>query len=323
MKDGSFRIVSIALLSVAGVGVLWMVLAALGEGEKAPVAPLVVAASDEIDHDLVVTGQSVEVVGKVQGGVLVFGGDVTITGKVGGDVAVIGGSVYQPSGHVRGDVLVVGGRYNHDEIESVCRVGGTVTVYSNNHEGLKSFFSNPARELLLPSIDRDYVGKRIAAALLRFLLALCIVAIVPKRVSVASERLVLDPLRIAAIGLVGTAVIVLLAGIVLVKLPPLGAAVFLAPLLIGLLAIQVFGFVVVYFLVGRSIQRRLLGERSRSHAVALLLGVLVLAIAGSLPVVGALVLSAVFVVSIGMALTAWGLPRPSASPSAESVVSRQ
>jgi hypothetical protein len=291
-----------------------MVLAAFGGSDEEPTAPLVVAASDEIDHDLVVTGQSVEINGKVQGGVLVFGGDVTINGKVGGDVAVIGGSVNQPSGHVRGDVLVVGGRYNHDEVDSECRVGGTVSVYSSSHEGLKSFFSNPARELLVPTVDRDYIGKRIAAALLRFLLALCIVAIIPKRVSLASERLTMDPLRIGAIGLVGTAVIVLLAGLVLVKLPPLGAAVLLAPMLLGLLAIQVFGFVVVYFLVGRSIQRRLLGERSRSHAVALLIGVLVLAVAGSLPVVGALALSAVFVVSIGMALTSWVIPRPATPP---------
>jgi len=309
MKDGSTsKIVRIALLSIAAVAVLWMLVAAFGTSDTAPSPPLIVDAEDVIDDDLVLTGQSVTIAGTIRGGVLVFGGDVDITGKVGGDVAVIGGSITQTGGRVDGDVLVVGGCYSHDQYETPCRVGGTVSVYSNNHEGLKSFFSNPARELLMPSIDRDYIGKRIATAFLRFLLALCIVAFIPKRVSRASERLVLDPLRIATIGLVGTAVIVLFAGIVLVKLTPVGAAIVLAPLLLTLLAIQVFGFVVVYFLVGRSIQRRFFGERSRSHAVALLIGVLLLAIAGSVPVIGALVLSAVFVVSIGMALTAWGQP---------------
>ena len=60
---------------------------------------------------------------------------------------------------------------------------------------------------------------------------------------------------------------------------------------------------VAYFLIGRWLQRRLFGTRSRSQTVALLIGVLVLAFLSSLPVLGALLVFATFILSIGIILT--------------------
>lgn len=302
MTAKSIRVASILLVSIATFAFGWVAVAALvGGSNEGPV--FVVAESDDIQEDLVVMGRSVEIVGHVRGGVLALGGDVTVTGTVDGDVASIGGSVVQePGSHISGDVLIVGGRYLHANKE--CRGDGTETVVlAGSGQSLREFFANPTRELLVPRIDRSYLGWRIAAALSSFLLALVLIAIAPASISRASERLSADSLKIAAIGLVGTTTGILLVSLTLVVLPGPLSAIISGLLLVALVVVQLFGRVVAYFLVGRWLQRRLLGERSRSQTVALLLGVLALAFLGSLPVVGALLVFATFILSVGIILT--------------------
>ena len=146
MNARALRIARLVLVTLAGAGALWVALAITFEGERQPAPLLVVDASDELDNDLVVTGQSIEIDGRVKGGVLVFGGDVTLRGSVGGDVATIGGSINQTGGHIGGDVLVVGGHYNPDDSQAEGRVDGTVNIFTGNSQSLRDFFSNPARE---------------------------------------------------------------------------------------------------------------------------------------------------------------------------------
>jgi hypothetical protein len=302
MTAKAIRVASILLVSIATFAFGWVAVAALvGGSHEGPV--LVVAESDDIQEDLVVMGRSVEIVGHVRGGVLALGGDVTVTGTVDGDVAAIGGSVVQePGSHISGDVLIVGGRYLH--ANKGCRGDGTETVVlAGSGQSLREFFANPTRELLVPRIDRSYLGWRIAAALSSFLLAIVLIAIAPASISRASERLAADSLKIAAIGLVGTVAGILLVSLTLVVLPGPLSAIISGLLLVALVVVQLFGRVVAYFLVGRWLQRRLLGERSRSQTVALLLGVLALAFLGSLPVVGALLVFATFILSVGIILT--------------------
>ncbi len=303
MTPGAVRIASIAVITIAAVAFGWLAVAAL-VADSGPGETLVVTESDDISEDLVVMGRSVEIVGHVRGGVLALGGDVTVNGSVDGDVASIGGSVIQASGsHISGDVLIVGGHYKPADNKQ-CRGAGTETVVmAGSGQQLRDFFANPTRELLVPELDRNYLGWRIAAALSSFLLAIILVAIAPAQVSKASERLSADALRIGAIGLVGTLAGVLLVGLTLVALPGPFSAVISGLLLLAVIVIQLFGRVVAYFLVGRWLQRRLLGERSRSQSVALLLGVLALAFLGSLPVVGALLVFGIFILSIGLVLT--------------------
>lgn len=312
MNPGAVRIASIVVITVAAVAFGWLAVAAL-VADSGPGETVVVTESDEIREDLVVMGRSVEIVGHVRGGVLALGGDVKVVGSVDGDVASIGGSVIQEAGsHISGDVLIVGGHYTPSGNQQ-CRGAGTETVVlAGSGQQLRDFFANPTRELLVPEIDRNFLGWRIAAALSSFLLAIILVAIAPLQVSKASERLSADALRIGAIGLVGTLVGILLVGLTLVALPGPFSAVISGLLLLAVIVIQLFGRVVAYFLVGRWLQRRLLGERSRSQSVALLLGVLALALLGSLPVIGALLVFGIFILSIGLVLTIPAAATPSA-----------
>ncbi|HQR40729.1 MAG TPA: polymer-forming cytoskeletal protein [Blastocatellia bacterium] len=303
MSGRAIRIASIVLVSIAALAFGWLAVTALVSSNE-PSPPFVVAQNDEIQEDLVVTGRSVEIVGHVRGGVLALGGDVTISGSVDGDVAAIGGSVIQQAkSHISGDVLIVGGHYEHaGDID--CRGTGTETVVlAGSGQSLREFFANPTRELLIPHIDRNYLGWRLAAALSSFLIALLFVAVAPRLISRASERLASDSLRIAAIGLVGTIAGILIVSLALITLPAPFAAIISGFLLVALVVVQLFGRVVAYFLVGRWLQKNMLGNRSRSQTVALLLGVLVLAFLSSLPVLGALLVFATFILSIGIILT--------------------
>ncbi len=308
MSARAIRLASVALVSLAAAAFAWLTLSAL-LADREPGPAIVIAESDDLQEDLVVMGRSVMIVGHVRGGVLALGGDVNVSGSVDGDVASIGGSVIQTEGsHISGDVLIVGGHYTH--ASNLCRGEGTETVvFAGTGDALRDFFANPARELLVPHIDRGYLGWRVAAAFSSFLLAIVLVAIAPNQVSRASERLAADALKIAAIGLVGTLAVVLFVGLALVALPAPLSAVLSGLLLLALVVVQLFGRVVAYFMVGRWLQRRVLGESSRSQTVALLLGVLVFAFVGSLPIVGALLVFGTFIVSVGILLT---LPGPAA-----------
>lgn len=308
MSARAVRIASILLVSVAMIGFGWLAVAALVyEPHESP--PLIVDRNDEIQEDLVVVGRSVEIVGHVRGGVLALGGDINVTGTVDGDTAAIGGSIFQSDGsHISGDVLIVGGEYEHSGSKE-CRGNGETVVLAGTGRALREFFANPTRELLIPHFSRSYLGWRIAAALSSFLLALVLVAIAPGPIGRASERLAADPLKIAAIGLVGTIAGILLVSLTLVVLPSPFSAVVSGALLLLLVVVQLFGRVVAYFLVGRWLQRRLFGHRSRSQTTALLLGVLALAFLGSLPVIGALLVFATFILSVGIILTAPGSSR--------------
>ena len=313
MSGRALRITSIVLMTLAAVAFAWLSVAAIFFDSK-PSPTLVIEESDELQEDLVVLGRSVVVAGRVRGGVLALGGDVSVSGRVDGDVASIGGSVLQSAGsHISGDVLIVGGRYTH--ADDGCRADGTETVvFTGTGDALRDFFANPARQLLVPELDRSFFGWRIAAALSSFLIALMLVAIAPRQISRASERLAADALKIAAIGLVGTLAVVLFVILTLVALPAPLSAVLSGMLLLVLVVVQLFGRVVAYFMVGRWLQRRLLGETNRSQTVALLLGVLVFAFVGSLPIVGALLVFATFIVSIGILLTTPLPLRPQSQP---------
>jgi hypothetical protein len=283
---------------------LWMATYFLFDGSSGSAPPLVISQADALEGDQVVVGRAIEVVGTVQGNVLALGGDVTVRGRVEGDVATVGGAVRQGKGsHIAGDVIVVGGVYEHGD-ESGLRAEGTNTlIYAANAQSLRDFFNSPARQILTPKFDRHFVGWRIAAALFSFLFSLAVIAIAPHSVSRASERLARDSLRVAVVGFVGTTAAILTTVLVLVTLPaPIAAVVSLA-LLVTFIGIQLYGRVVAYFLVGRWVQRHVLGGRSRSQVVALLCGVLLLAVVGSLPVVGALLVLAIFILSTGIVLT--------------------
>lgn len=92
------------------LGVLALVLAAL----PAPATvfrngnTVTVGASETVDDDLVISGGTVRVLGRVTGDVVAAGGDVEVSGPVGGDAILAGGNV-KVRGPVRGSLYVATG----------------------------------------------------------------------------------------------------------------------------------------------------------------------------------------------------------------------
>lgn len=258
----------------------------------------------EGDHagDVFGLGRTVRVRGVVSG-VMAFGGDVIIEGRVTGDAAAIGGSVIQLGGsHVGGDVMVFGGSYRHEPGATRSPEGKTVMVAGYEQE-LRGLARNPAA-LLAPEFSFKFVGLRLLAVLLWFIISIAMTAISPGAIGRAAARLQLTFARVLLIGLL--AAVVLGPGVTaaLRYLPPvLGALVGLTALLLLLMS-YLFGRVVIHAATGRWLQRILLPERRRSESVALLLGATFWAVALALPYVWPFLVAALVVASLGLTLTA-------------------
>ena len=248
-------------------------------------------------------GRTVRVRGEVKNGVLAFGGDVIVEGRVEGDVAAIGGSVIQLDGsYVGGDVMVIGGEYRHGAAAARKPDGRTMMVAGYEQE-LREMARNPA-SLLTPQLTPSFVGWRLLAVLFWFVVSIALTAVSPGAVSRAATRLHLTLSRVSLIGLLGA--VVMGPGVVasLEYLPTaLGALVCVTALLLLLLS-YLFGRVVVHAVTGRWLQRVMLPEQKRSESIALLLGAAFWAVLLSLPYVWPFLVVALFVASLGLALTA-------------------
>ena len=258
-------------------------------------------------------GQSIRITGSVKEGAIAFGGDVIVEGSVDGDVAAIGGSVIQREGsRIGGDVIVVGGLYHHDKA-ALGRDPQSVTImYAGYEDQLRQVMRDPF-SLLRPQLSAVFFGTRLLAILVWFIISLAITAVMPNTVSRAAARLQFSSLRVALIGVMGSVAVILGGFGSLLILPPVIGAVIsiMALLLIGVSSLV--GRVVIFATTGRWLQRRF-WPHLKSESVTLLLGVTFWVIMASLPYVWPIVIAGLFVVSMGLALTAryrisWKKPR--------------
>jgi hypothetical protein len=258
-------------------------------------------------------GQSIRITGSVKEGAIAFGGDVIVEGSVDGDVAAIGGSVIQREGsRIGGDVIVVGGIYHHDK-SALGRDPQSVTImYAGYEDQLRQVMRDPF-SLLHPQLSAVFFGTRLLAILVWFIISLAITAVMPNTVSRAVARLQFSSLRVALIGVLGSVAVILGGfGGLLILPPAIGAVISIMALLLIVVA-SLFGRVVVFATTGRWLQRRF-WPRLKSESVTLLLGVTFWVIMASLPYVWPIVIAGLFVVSMGLALTAryrisWKKPR--------------
>ena len=247
-------------------------------------------------------GRTVRVRGDVNG-VIAFGGDVIIEGRVAGDAAAVGGSVIQLDGsHVGGDVMVFGGAYRQEGAAGRGPAGKTVMVAGYEQE-LRRLARNPA-SILTPEFSLHFLGWRLLAVLFWFVVSAALVAATPGAVGRAAARLQLTFARIALIGLAGAAVMGPGVILSLQYLPPAVGALVSVTALLLLVVSYVFGRVVIHAATGRWLQRVLLPEHRRSESIALLLGAAFWAVALALPFVWPLLVFGLFVVGLGLALTA-------------------
>ena len=248
-------------------------------------------------------GQSIRITGTVKEGAIAFGGDVIVEGSVDGDVAAIGGSVIQREGsRIGGDVIVLGGIYHHGKAAPGRDPQSVTIMYAGYEDQLRHVMREPL-SLLRPQLTPAFLGMRVLAILLWFIVSLALTAIMPNTISRAVARLQLTSLRVALIGLVGSFVITVGVMACLLILPAIiGAMISVLALLLVLLA-TLFGRVVIFAATGRWFTNRLLPQ-VKSESVSLLLGIVFWVILASLPYIWPVVIAGLLVTSIGLTLTA-------------------
>jgi hypothetical protein len=248
-------------------------------------------------------GQSIRITGSVKEGAIAFGGDVIVEGSVDGDVAAIGGSVIQREGsRIGGDVIVLGGIYHHGKAAPGRDPQSVTIMYAGYEDQLRQLMREPF-SVLRPQLSAVFLGTRLLAVLVWFIISLAITAVMPNTVSRAVARLQFSSLRVALIGLVGSVVVTLGVFVSLLILPPvIGAVISIMALLLVVVA-TLFGRVVIFAATGRWMQRRFL-PRLQSESVILLLGVTFWATLASVPYVWPIVIAGLLVASLGLALTA-------------------
>jgi hypothetical protein len=249
-------------------------------------------------------GNSVRVTGTVKKDAMSLGGDVIVAGVVEGDVATIGGSVIQlPGSSIGGDVIVVGGAYRADDLTAKRNPGSMTMMYAGYQEELRDMMRNPTG-LFSPHWTPTYFGTRLLVVLFWFVIALAFTAAMPGTISRGVARLQLTSVRVAAIGLIGSAVLFVSVFLCLLVLPePLQVLVGLLALLLWLVA-SLFGRVILYAATGKWLQRKYVPFGKNSEAVALLLGTSFWVLLTSLPYVWPFMAAFILIISFGLALTA-------------------
>jgi hypothetical protein len=248
-------------------------------------------------------GHSLQINGSARNGAFALGGDVIVQGTVEGDVAAVGGSVIQLQGaRIGGDVMVIGGTYRHVDAIPLRTAGSQTMMLAGYEQELRHIVRNP-QELLAPHWSPRSIGLRILAILFWFIISLAVTAAMPGTISRGIARLQLTSLRVALIGILGVVAIGPGTILSLRYLPtPISAVVGILVLLLLLIA-GLFGRVMIYAATGRWLQRKLKHQKN-SEAVALLLGTTVWILLSSLPYVWPFVVAMVWVLSLGLALTA-------------------
>jgi hypothetical protein len=259
-------------------------------------------------------GESIRITGTVKQGAIAFGGDVIVEGTVEGDVATIGGSVIQREGsRIGGDVIVVGGIYHHGKAAPGRDSQSATIMYAGYENQLRQVMRDPF-SVLRPQLSAVFFGTRLLAVLLWFIISLAVTAVMPNTISRAVARLQFSSLRVAVIGVLGALAVILGGFVGLLILPPvIGAVISILALLLIVVA-SLFGRVVIFAATGRWIQRRFL-PRLQSESVTLLLGVVFWVVMVSFPYVWPIVIAGLFVLSMGLTLTAryrinWKKPLP-------------
>jgi len=249
-------------------------------------------------------GHSSRINGTAKKGAVALGGDVIVQGTVDDDVAAIGGSVIQLEGaRINGDVMVVGGSYIHADKEPLRSPGSQTFMVSGYEQELRNIMRNP-KDLLAPHWSARSTGFRILVILFWFIVSLALTAAMPGTISRGIARLQLTSLRVALIGFLGVVAIGPGAILSLRFLPtPISVVVGLMALLLILIA-GLFGRVIIYAATGRWLQRNLVKRSKNSEAVALLLGTTFWIMLSSLPYVWPFVVAVLWVLSLGLALTA-------------------
>lgn len=256
------------------------------------------------DGDVFGINKTIVVKGDVAKGVMAFGGDVIVEGRVEGDVATIGGSVLQrENSFIGGDVIVLGGGYHHGKTAPLRNPQSQTIIYAGYEDELREIAQNPAL-LVAPQFSVGYVVQRILAALFWFVISLALTTVSPGAIGLAIIRLNLNRWQVAIVGILSFVIGTIGVALGLRFLP--------APISVGLglmvtaalLLAYVFGRVSVHAATGKFLQKKIWRDHEPSDSIELLLGTAFWTIILSLPFVWTGAFLGLFVISLGVVLTA-------------------
>ena len=266
-------------------------------------SPDVFTVEDAPDQEIVCYGKTVIVKTQAKG-VLAIGGDVIVEGRVTGDVGAIGGSVFQKEGsYIGGDVFIIGGKYKPDSANPLREEGRETVMYAGYEEELRDLSQNPA-SLFAPHFSLAFVTQRLLSVLFWFVVSLGLATIAPGAVSRAIARFQLSTLKVIAIGVAAFLVTTIAVIGSLSVLPNYLSAIFGLMAFVLLLLAYVFGRVALNVSVGKLLQKYLLGDRNKSEALAILIGVVAWTVVLSIPYIWTIALFVLFSAGIGLVLTA-------------------
>src|SRR2546421_1227165 len=291
------------LIATAAVFILVMAASAQPTSSEHPGDPQARVIDGVSNTTVFGMGQSIRITGTVKEGAIAFGGDVIVEGSVDGDVAAIGGSVVQrENARIGGDVIVLGGIYHHGKAAPDRDPKSVTIMYAGYEDQLRHVMRDPF-SVLHPQLSAVFIGTRLLAMLIWFVISLALVAAMPNTISRAVTRLQLTSLRVALIGFVGSiAITVGVLGSLWLLPSVFGAAISLMALVLAVVA-SLFGRVVIVAATGRWLQRKI-WPQLQSESVMLLLGVTFWIVLSSIPYVWPFVQAGLLVASLGLALTA-------------------
>lgn len=302
-----------------------------------------------VDGDLVASGGEVEVTGEVTGDLMAGSGSVDISGRVGGDARLGAGRV-TVSGSVGEDLLVGAGQVtitSSGEIGEDFVFGTGRTVLDGQVAGdVLGSTGNYARRGSVGGTERVNIreppeeptfGDRLLGGLRRLASVLIVGALLlwlaPQFMDGTAESVRRRPLAsvgVGALSLVGSAILAIVVLIVTVLVGILFGLLGLGGLFVILLFATVLLLALLAFLlvlilafvapgvVGLAIGRLLLREGSRLRRwAALALGVLLVVVISSIPVVGGWIGSLVAMFGLGavvLRVWPWGRPRRGLRP---------
>jgi cytoskeletal protein CcmA (bactofilin family) len=265
----------------------------------------VLEAGQRLNGDVAIFAGNAEIAqgAIVTGDVAVIGGSARIYGTVEGDAVVLGGSMtLGPQAWVKGDVVAMGTL----ERDPGARVSGSVVAGSERSRQLEEVRQSLQEQGTLPDVitTRPVAGRtntwfgdlvRWAAGVLGLaVVAVALLAIQPEAVQHISEVMRRSVVLSIAVGVVTLLASVLLVPLLIVIIVGIPVAIVLV---IGLALALLCGWVAAARLAGSRLLT-LLKTASSSAILEAVVGVVVLALLGRIPCLGAL---------FSLAVACWGL----------------
>ncbi len=239
---------------------------------------VVVADNEAVCHDLTIFNTKLAVNGQVHGKLVSFGGDTVISGVVVGNITAYGGSVTLENGsRVEGDILLYDSTFNRSSA-STQELKGSVIDHTNQPFGDDNTFSFPFWTLLLWGT-----------------LGMALSTLLPDHVMLVRTTAFGKTKRSLLLGLLSLLLIPSICFVLVALVLTIPLAIMLA---VVLMAAWTLGVVAVGWHCGEFLVNKIL-PTPHSRQFSVVVGVLVLTLAGAIPYIG-------WIITLGVGLLGLG-----------------